>query len=362
MIAKNELVKNFTIGFLPILAFIIADEFFGPRIGLIVAIIVGVFELIYHYARYRRIERFVLFDTLLIILMGSISLLLHDDIFFKLKPALIEAIVVILFGIHAFSSRPVLLMMGKRYLKDMEINPVQAQMIRRMSVLLFWILLAHTILIVYSAYFWSRDAWAFISGGLFYILVGVIFIGQFFYNRFFRKHSIRSVTAADEEWFDLVDAKGKVTGRAPRSRVHGNPELMHPSVHLHIFSKQGKLYLQKRSTSKDLYPGYWDTAVGGHVSSGESIEQALVRESMEELGVDASRAKPLYRYVMRNEWESELIHTYMMTHNGPFKINRDEIDAGRFWSVFELKKMTGNDIFTPNLEEEIKLLQNLKLL
>ena len=100
MINKNELLRNFTIGFIPILAFIVADQFFGTRIGLFVAIIVGAAELIYHYIRHRRIEKFVLFDILLIVLMGSVSLLLHDDLFFKLKPALIELIMVILFGIH----------------------------------------------------------------------------------------------------------------------------------------------------------------------------------------------------------------------------------------------------------------------
>jgi isopentenyldiphosphate isomerase/intracellular septation protein A len=362
MLQKNELLKNFTIGFLPILAFIIADQFFGPRIGLIVAIIVGLSELVYYYLRFRRIETFVLFDTILIVILAGISIFLKDDLFFKLKPALIELIIAILFGVHAFSSKPVLLLMGKRYMKGMEINPAQAAMMKRMSLLMFWILLVHTVLIIYAAYFWSREVWAFISGGLFYILIGLVFAGQLIYARL-RRTSLKTVpSGAQEEWFDILDNSGKVIGKAPRSRVHGDPSLLHASVHVHIFNSRGNIYLQKRSKSKDLYPGYWDTAVGGHVHSGENISDALRRESMEELGIDAAKARPLYRYIMKNNHESELVHSFYLKHEGPFRLNEEEIETGRFWSAFDLKKMTGKNVFTPNLEEELRLLRKAKLL
>ena len=358
---KNDILKNFALGFIPLFVFIIADELFGTETGLIVAVAVGVVQLVYYIIRYRRLEKFIFFDTGLIILLGSISILLHDEIFFKLKPGLIELILVALVGVHAFSSKPVLLLMGKRYLGDMKILPEQEEMMRRLSKVLFFIFLIHTILIVYSAYFWSKEVWAFISGGLFYILFGIILAGQWVYIKFFKNKTPAYQASSGEEWFDLVNEHGKVTGKAPRSAVHGNPKLLHPTVHLHIFNKNGKLYLQKRSKNKDLYPGYWDTAVGGHVSSGEAIEAALIRESLEELGIKPDKAQPLFRYVMSNEWESELIHSFKMVHNGPFKINREEIEIGRFWTIFEIKKMIGQDIFTPNFEQEFALLEKIKV-
>jgi intracellular septation protein A len=179
---KNDILKNFALGFIPLFVFIIADELFGTETGLIVAVAVGVVQLVYYIIRYRRLEKFIFFDTGLIILLGSISILLHDEIFFKLKPALIELILVALVGVHAFSSKPVLLLMGKRYLGDMKILPEQEEMMRRLSKVLFFIFLIHTILIVYSAYFWSKEVWAFISGGLFYILFGIILAGQWVMN------------------------------------------------------------------------------------------------------------------------------------------------------------------------------------
>ncbi len=364
MLTKNELLKNFAIGFIPIFIFILVDEFYGTKAGLIVAIVAGLLYMIYYYIRFRRIEKMILFDTALILLMGSVSLILQNELFFKLKPALIELILVVLVGVHAFSSRPLLLNMSKRYMGQVEFQPAQLKMMRQLSRLLFVVLLIHTLLIVYSAYFWSKEAWAFISGGLFYILFGLIIAGQWIYMKFFKKpfNDRTKMAAAHEEWFDLVDEKGKIVGKAPRSAVHGNPALIHPVVHLHIFNNQGKLYLQKRSQNKDLYPGYWDTAVGGHVLSGESVDQALAREAREELGISINHPKALFRYFMRNKHESELVHSFSINHNGPFKINRNEIEVGRFWTIFEIKKMIGNDVFTPNFEQEFALLQKSKMI
>ena len=88
-----------------------------------------------------------------------------------------------------------------------------------------------------------------------------------------------------EEWFPLVDEKGETIGKATRKECHSGSKMLHPVVHLHIFNKAGDLYLQKRSINKDIQPGKWDTAVGGHIDYEETVEDALHREVREELGI-----------------------------------------------------------------------------
>ena len=356
-ITKKDLLKNFTIGFIPLLIFIIADELYGTRIGLIVAISVGIAEFGYYYFRHGRVESFVLFDVGLIIALGSVSIILENEIFFKLKPALIELILAILLAVHAFSDKPLLLMMGKRFFDKMPINDMQMQMMRKMTRLLFFVVLIHVALVIYSAYFMSKEAWAFISGGLFYIIFGVVFAGQWVYFKFKKPISPTFQAVDEDEWFDIVTEKGEIKGKAPRSAVHGNPQLLHPVVHLHVFNKKGQLYLQKRSLNKDVQPGKWDTSVGGHINSGEDVQTALRREAMEEIGITLNNIQPLYTYVMRNNYESELVHTFRVVHNGPFKINRDEIIFGKFWRLNDIKNNLGKEIFTPNFEQEFALLQ-----
>ena len=77
------------------------------------------------------------------------------------------------------------------------------------------------------------------------------------------------------ELFPVVDPDGRVVGSATRGECHGGSMLLHPVVHLHLFNSRGELYLQRRPLWKDIQPGRWDTAVGGHVSLGETIDEAL---------------------------------------------------------------------------------------
>ena len=146
-----------------------------------------------------------------------------------------------------------------------------------------------------------------------------------------------------EEWFPLVDEKGETIGKATRKECHSGSKMLHPVVHLHIFNKAGDLYLQKRSINKDIQPGKWDTAVGGHIDYGETVEDALHREV-------------ITRYVFESAIEKELVNTYRTTYDGPIIPDPSELDDGRFWSPSEILENMGKGIFTPNFEDEYKRL------
>lgn len=157
-----------------------------------------------------------------------------------------------------------------------------------------------------------------------------------------------------DEKFPLVNEGGEVIGSALRSEVHGNPALLHPVVHCIVTDAAGRLLLQLRSMDKDIQPGKWDTSVGGHVAFGEQVEAALLREMAEEIGLsaDAVASRFLYRYVMRNAIESELVHTYTCVSEGPFVRQVSEVDELRFWSHDEIERALGTGVLTPNFEDE----------
>lgn len=160
-----------------------------------------------------------------------------------------------------------------------------------------------------------------------------------------------------EEIFPIVDEEGNTIGRAPRSVCHdGKTMLLHPVVHLHLFNYKGDLFLQKRSLTKDIQPGKWDTSVGGHVGLDESIEHALLRESEEELGLTGFNPEFLGRYVWESSREMELVTSFSTISDKVVLFNKSEIDEARFWSLEEIKESIGQDIFTPNFEYEFALL------
>lgn len=159
-----------------------------------------------------------------------------------------------------------------------------------------------------------------------------------------------------EEWFPLVDEAGNVVGKATRRECHSGSMLLHPVVHLHIFDTKGRLYLQRRSMNKDIQPGKWDTAVGGHVDYGETIDEALRREVREELGIVDFEPVHNFTYHFRSRIERELVYSYRTVYEGPIKVDPVEIDEGRYWEIADVLSHIGKGVFTPNFEDEFEKL------
>ena len=153
------------------------------------------------------------------------------------------------------------------------------------------------------------------------------------------------------EIFPVVDEQGNVIGSATRGKCHDGSKLLHPVVHLHLFDKEGRIYLQQRPLWKDIQPGKWDTAVGGHVDYGEEITDALVREIREELGISIAEYRFLMRYVFESDREKELVHVYSAVYDGEI-CPSDELDGGRFWQLAEVRDAIGKSVLTPNFEQE----------
>ncbi|SNU03569.1 Isopentenyldiphosphate isomerase [Prevotellaceae bacterium MN60] len=157
-----------------------------------------------------------------------------------------------------------------------------------------------------------------------------------------------------QEIFPLVDETGRVIGSATRGECHSGSRLLHPVVHLHVFNSNGDVYLQKRPEWKDIQPGKWDTAVGGHIDYGENPADALRREVGEELGITDFQPEAMGIYVFEGLRERELVYVNKTIYNGPITPSTDELDGGRFWTLQEIKDAIGKGILTPNFESEFQ--------
>lgn len=158
---------------------------------------------------------------------------------------------------------------------------------------------------------------------------------------------------AGGEVFDLVDGEGRILGRAPRPVCHRSPWLTHRAAHVIVTDARGRIYLQKRSMTKDIQPGKWDTSVGGHVDAGEDHEAAARREMLEELGL-AGELRFLYRYPWRTACETELVETFLHVAREEPRWRPEEIDEGRWFTPAEAARLVEDGDATPNLAEELR--------
>ncbi len=141
-----------------------------------------------------------------------------------------------------------------------------------------------------------------------------------------------------EEYFDIVNEDDEVIGQQPRSIVH-EKGLRHRAAHVLVFNTDGKVFLQLRSMSKDNNPGVWDSACSGHVDAGESYADAATRELMEEIGLPPKTPlEPLFKIDACEDTGQEFVWVYQTQSEGPFTLNTDEIDAGRWLSPEDVTK------------------------
>ena len=155
-----------------------------------------------------------------------------------------------------------------------------------------------------------------------------------------------------KELFPVVDEDGRVTGCITRGQAHDGTKILHPVVHLHVFNSKGELYLQKRPDWKEIQPGKWDTATGGHVDYGEDVIHALHREVGEELGITDFKEEFIRKYLFESQREKELVYVYKTVYDGVLRPNANELSGGRFFTREEILNQMGKHFFTPNFEDE----------
>lgn len=345
------LIRKMAIGLLPLIVFIIADEILGTERGLIVAIIIGIIQLVFFYFRDKKIEKFILIDTALIIALGGVSLISHNEVFFKIKPGLIELILVIVIGISAFTPKNLVLAMQKRYMGDITMNDSQLSAIKRSLILMFWIFVVHTMLIFYSAFYMSTEAWGFISTALFYIIFGVIFLVQFISNKLKQKKI---------EWLPILDKEGNIIGKAPREICKKDKSLIYPVIRLHVFNSKGQIFLQKRKKNAPTQAGKWDAAVAGHVVFGEKIEDAVLREAKEELNLTGFNFFPLDQNMFYGETTTAMIFVFGAVTDNAIKPNLKETDGGSFFDLLSVKSIVGKENLSAGFLKEFPLLIKLQ--
>jgi isopentenyl-diphosphate delta-isomerase len=156
------------------------------------------------------------------------------------------------------------------------------------------------------------------------------------------------------EYMDIVDEDDNIIGWDTRKNVHDNYQI-HRGIHIFVVNDSGQLLIQKRSTAKDYYPGYYDIAVGGQVSSGETYEESAARELREELGCHDGPLTYVADYDAFSERQREKRRIFEHRCNGPFDIDPSEVDAIEFLSEKEVADAIEERPFTEGFKRSFAI-------
>jgi isopentenyldiphosphate isomerase len=149
-----------------------------------------------------------------------------------------------------------------------------------------------------------------------------------------------------DELVDVLDDEGRTVGVVTRGEMR-RQRLPHRCVYLLVFDKQGRLFIHQRTATKDIYPGYWDVAVGGVLCAGELFDDGAHREAREELGVDLA-LEALFPFRYADEYTIVQAMVYRAVHNGPFHLQPEEVVCGEFVQICSVGMKIASNSFCPD--------------
>ena len=164
-----------------------------------------------------------------------------------------------------------------------------------------------------------------------------------------------------DEKVDILDANGIPTGQSCLKSEAHRLGLFHPTVHVWCYSLDGMVLLQQRGRNKINFPLKWDISVAGHVSAGEAIEEAAIREVQEEIGVwiQISQLEKIGAFKTEHQHaedylDKEFNHTFLCQLSTQTTLLKQESEVETLaWFTLEKFKtwvLEGNTALVPNLD------------
>lgn len=150
-----------------------------------------------------------------------------------------------------------------------------------------------------------------------------------------------------EEIVVIVDAHNRVIGAAPRREMRAQ-RLTHRSTYILVFNSQGELYVQKRTMTKDVFPGYYDPAAGGVVLAGESYAEGAERELAEEMGIRDIPLTWLFEFYFVDAHTRVWGGVFSCIYDGEVVLQEDEVESGAFLPISDILHLAQTESFTPD--------------
>lgn len=150
-----------------------------------------------------------------------------------------------------------------------------------------------------------------------------------------------------EELVTIVDEDNNAVGVLPRREMRSR-RLPHRASYILVFDARGRLCVQRRTMTKDVFPGHYDVAAGGVVLAGETYGQAALRELAEELGINDAVLRQLFDFYYEDEHIRVWGRAYSCVHDGEVVLQEEEVESVQFLEIEKVLRLAAREAFTPD--------------
>ena len=150
--------------------------------------------------------------------------------------------------------------------------------------------------------------------------------------------------SAAEEQVAIVDDAGRVVGSAPRSEMRRD-NLPHVVVAVLVRDPAGRVYVHRRTDTKDVFPGMHDAFAAGCLRYGEQPAAAAAREVAEELGVVGVPLAPLFETRYEDSSTRQYCYLYSTTYAGAITHQPEEVAWGGWMTPAELQERLADPVW-----------------
>jgi isopentenyldiphosphate isomerase len=158
---------------------------------------------------------------------------------------------------------------------------------------------------------------------------------------------------AGRELVDVVDVDDRVLRQVTRAEMRRD-NLLHRAVYLLVLNGRGEILVHRRTTTKDVYPGFFDVTVGGVVDAGEDYATAARRELAEEVGITGVAIEPLFA-VRYSDAATQLIGRAFLAHyDGPIRLQPEEVVWAAFVPLSEAERIVREERCCPDGVEVLR--------
>jgi len=343
---------------LPLLLFLLVDDFFGMNTAWKITFPVALFLVLYVYFVYNRIFiwhlSFVILFLSICIITGSENLLPTGN---SVKNILFEIVTFGFLFVFVVLRNPSKRLITKYMSKLIPMTNNFEEMYRFILALtlVLFIYLSVQLVLVYTtlenSIFYQQILRYFYLSLLVFLIIYEIFRIQIIRSKLFH-----------EEWWPVVNDQGKIVGTIEhQTSLKDENKYMHPVVRVMLVDK-GRVFLQKRAESNIVYPGLWDTAISNHVKVGESIEQCVDRTARERYQLERFKYMHLSNYTVELKDEFHYSFLFVSCQLLQIKPNPVFIDQTKWWTKQQIEDNMETGIFTENFILEFNVLKRSGLL